>query len=862
MVEDSLKKIQVKPELLLNASSVNRFSSGSVLIKDDGNVAAVFGTGHQVGIWNCKDPQRQDPLTLLRGHKAPVTVIKVLKNDRPGVVGFVSGDSKGEVLVWASDRIEEVDHSFGLSRWKVLTRLTDHHRSISSLASTQLPDGDGCLETKNILKYLVVAGASDGGLFSWRLTLDTSSVTPTVATVELIQKIDLGNLIALDISLSFFYQSDDAVLAVGATNSKIGIYSISLPLLQFEFCFHLPGHTDWVRCVDFVQEPSQPNHLLLVSGSQDHYIRMWKCFRQAENKHKPQPVVLLKSKDPFESLKELTQTLIEEGKIVEKSKTSSSSSRQVVEMKKYDIPNTNRSFASEAVLYGHEGWVTNVRWCFDLDNSLQLISTSADRSIIIWRPSETSGGIWLNSERFGELGASTNLGYFGAHYFIDLTKSSETILASGWTGAWHRWGRNEKTLWQPQVAPTGHYRPVTGLDWDRESGYLLSCSSDQTSRLWGLWSQTSVDFNSPGFVSWHELARPQVHGHDLCGAVFVGDRRTRFISISEEKVMRAFEMTGDFLQTLRNLSITQAPFEDCGKPRVQRATVPPLGLSNRIEDSSNTLECQGPLAQQTCPPFEDQLLSRTLWPEVEKIYAHPSELASIAASHCGKIVASACHASSPETAIIRLHSGVDGFQPIDHGLLQAHQLTVTSLSFSSDDKRLLSVSRDRSWAVWKRKASGFELEERFEKAHARIIWDSCWAPMGLGTFVTCSRDKLAKFWTKSEGEKSWSLTQTIKFDQPVTSCAMEMLLAIGLEGGEIRLYSGIVQADWKAIRFLDLKTEPSIDSLFHSGPVNKLTFEPHRKSHEESISNRQQIKLASGGEDGVVKIIKLELIYD
>lgn len=292
---------------------------------------------------------------------------------------------------------------------------------------------------------------------------------------------------------------------------------------------------------------------------------------------------------------------------------------------------------AEAVLQGHENWITDVRWCLRSSSAEEtaprLVSTSVDRSIILWTAPDSAQGLWLPSSRFGELSASTNLGYFGAHFLASPRLANveiETVLASGWGGAWHVWRRERKGQgewggWDPVVAPTGHFGSVTGLDWDSKGEMVLTCSTDQTTRLWGIWRPTtSPPTDGEDGATWHEIARPQVHGHDLFDAKFVGsEKRDTFVSVGEEKVIRAFEATGAFARSVgaEGMRSLDAPLE--GHERAEGAMVPALGLSNRVVggDEGEEEATEGATVDKEVkeglkhPPFEDQLLSSTLWPE-------------------------------------------------------------------------------------------------------------------------------------------------------------------------------------------------------------------------------------------------------
>lgn len=79
----------------------------------------------------------------------------------------------------------------------------------------------------------------------------------------------------------------------------------------------------------------------------------------------------------------------------------------------------------DALLVGHEDWVTGLQWHPPIQGPkggirpLALLSCSMDRSLIIWRP-EGPAGIWTPSVRLGDLGAdiggavgSNLLGFLG-----------------------------------------------------------------------------------------------------------------------------------------------------------------------------------------------------------------------------------------------------------------------------------------------------------------------------------------------------------------------------------------------------------------------------------------------------------------
>lgn len=79
--------------------------------------------------------------------------------------------------------------------------------------------------------------------------------------------------------------------------------------------------------------------------------------------------------------------------------------------------------------------------------------------------------------------------------------------------------------------------------------------------------------------------------------------------------------------------------------------------------------------------------------------------------------------------------------------LRSHQLTITQMKFSPNDKFLLTVSRDRKWSLFEEVNGTFGLRGASNPKggiHARIIWCCDWTRDGK-YFVTGSRDKKVRF---------------------------------------------------------------------------------------------------------------------
>lgn len=82
---------------------------------------------------------------------------------------------------------------------------------------------------------------------------------------------------------------------------------------------------------------------------------------------------------------------------------------------------------------------------------------------------------------------------------------------------------------------------------------------DQTTRIHGAIPSLSGNTKS---LSWHELARPQVHGYDLVGVAFIDS--LKLVSVADEKVARVFEVPRAFVKTVKGLGVADLDVNEVG----------------------------------------------------------------------------------------------------------------------------------------------------------------------------------------------------------------------------------------------------------------------------------------------------------
>lgn len=624
---------------------------------------------------------------------------------------------------------------------------------------------------------VLLSGAADGTVKVWRCFPKHNEVP-----LELLQTIALSpKFYPLALALYHVDPPSSLLLAVAGTRSTIQIYAGS-ESTGFSLQANLQGHEGWIRSIAFTRESTDVDgDILLASASQDKYLRLWRVTKEA---------TVIEAAAHGEDSGALDLVL--------SNKTH-----------KIEVSGVRYVLSFEALLLGHEDWIFSVSWYLGQYGPPQLLSASEDNSLAIWRR-EAESGMWLPTIRLGEVsaqkGSTTATGSAGGFWNGLWGPSCHHLVSLSRTGSWRLWNFDESTdRWIQGIGISGHTKSVGSIAWSKGGSYLLSTSTDQTTRLHAEWCNGSK-------LSWHEMSRPQVHGYDLNCIDTINEHR--FISGADEKLLRVFDeprATAKLLEHLCGIDIEDE------KSLAEIADMPVLGLSNKAvevhlddlggehtatdmdvhhaEDMSSSDGQKNILCAEDTPPNEDQLARHTLWPEREKLYGHGYEISAVATTHDGTIIATSCKASSLTHAVIRLYTTRDWRQV--EPPLTAHSLTVTSLRFSADDSFLLSVGRDRQWVLWKRDAlepGKFTMHSHNLTGHTRMILSACWAPAPTQEiFVTAGRDKCAKVW--ATGDESTDCAICVSEKSAVTSVNIApnlvkncLLLALGTETGRVLLH--------------------------------------------------------------------------
>uniref|UniRef100_A0A7M5VGT1 Elongator complex protein 2 n=1 Tax=Clytia hemisphaerica TaxID=252671 RepID=A0A7M5VGT1_9CNID len=700
-----------------------------------------------------------------------------------------------ELVTGSVDKTINIWHNSD-DKWRCKQTLSGHTGAIESLAT---------YTSKDTKETFIASASADSSIRIWKASSDTD--------FECIQTISFGNGFALSIALSELPNDQGVILAVGRDDTSIALYGLN-GIGQFEQVISLHGHEDWVRCLAFQHNGKE---LMLASSSQDTFIRLWKITKKTKEDENADESVTL-------------------------------------ETQSFKAYSTDFMVVLDSVLIGHEGWVLGLSWNPKAGASC-LVSASMDRTLILWEYDQENE-IWMDKARFGEVGGNT-LGYYGCAF----SGCGNSLIAHGYQGSFQLWNRDEQDKWSSSITISGHFGQVEDFDWCADGDFAITASTDQTTRLFVPWQRDDVK------STWHEIGRPQIHGYDMkCISIL---NKYKYVSGAQEKVARVFTAPKSFYNSLT--CITKLTKDESTLEELPvGATVPVLGLSNKavfegdihswkeqnkeeskqMKASAFANEDPAPFnpTLQAVPPVEDILLQHTLWPELQKLYGHGFELFCLTSDAQGSTVATACKASTAEHANILIWDTSTWLQT--DSLTNAHTLTVTQMAFSKSGKYLLSVSRDRTWALHRRSGDGnhkFSLVQKTDKktsVHTRIIWACDWA-FDDQYFVTVSRDKKALVWGNDAQTQTWC-AQGSPLDQSEAITAVSVygkmtssgryLIALGTESGKVSIYEWL--NEWHHVTSVPQTLTPCLT-------IKRLRWRPLNEYEQHQRRSAYQLGVAS-----------------
>lgn len=341
-------------------------------------------------------PQRQVILTTLHKHENKINVCRWIKSKKSLEYELISASTDGTAIVWTK-RNKEFHCDLILNATDIIT-IVD---------AIYFP-----FDREQFDDLLICTGSTSGLIKLWTRQKDME---------QCFQTLSFQRKLPMEARLSFLLDENIPLLAVALEDFSIELYCME-SLFTFVKVQVLTGHQDWVRCMDFTNFPNN-NSMLLASGSQDMTVRLWKFFREPEEKNN--------------ELKRKEQSFL--------------------------VRNRQYKIVLESVLSGHEGWIFGVHWHKE---ELKLLSCSLDKSMIIWEP-DMNSGMWIERLRVGEVGGNT-LGFYGCKF----SPNGNIILAHGFHGSFHSWEYSHENNWVPRRVPGGHFSAVVDLCWDPKGRFV------------------------------------------------------------------------------------------------------------------------------------------------------------------------------------------------------------------------------------------------------------------------------------------------------------------------------------------------------------------------------------------------------
>lgn len=802
----------------------------------NGNVLVVVDSGRRV---SAALPFFQKPVTSLVFSESEIKVF------------IVAASSDGNIAVWSSPILGTTGGEKGWSNWNREYIWKAHVGSVVTVDA---------FWSRRLSKLVIVSAGLDSKLRIWAVNVETQGDFECVSECCLLEQSGFVNslpecvAVCSDVNAEEDVNNEQSLLiAVGGTHKYLQFFAADKGLENLRHVGSISGHRDWIQGVAFSPRTfssTGSGTRYIATASKDSTARIWSLKRK-ENSSQSEI-------DPFSDLgpPRLSFSLGEDA---------------------WEV-------AAVTLLKEHENAVHSV--CFQdpsehgNSDDIRLVTASMDCSIAIWQAS--NNGTWMCMARFGLLGGvgAHALGFFGAAF---VSRRNGDVVGHNFGGGIHCWRakRLEKDesnlLYIADCAPSGHFGPVNDLDWDSNGKFFLTCSQDKTTRIF---LETQIE----SVNSYAEWARPQTHGHAVQTLAIGDSLGTKYFSGSEESMLRMFDAPFVFLQcgalSDRSYSDTQG--------KASTAIVPELGLSNKAVYSSEPLPSALPSASdldkanscevvsfgaersRTDFPLEEELKQNTLWPETGKLYGHGNTISCVAVSIEQGTLLSACYAQKARDACIRVWDIGSG---LEIQQLPAHDLTVTRLCFSKDGSAVLSVSRDRSFAIHSISSSEdgksrFLFLHRRVGAHTRQIFDGTWI-FDRDFIVTCGRDKRLRFFStkklfepRNDGDESDHNCREIlclKYDVGISAVSSRISLenktacaiAVGFEDGTIRIFWASPIDNGLNLNVEEVSVVP--DYLRCSARITRLHWRPIIGSSDSDT----EMQLGVASEDHSARVLSI-----
>ncbi|KAE9546222.1 hypothetical protein FO519_010566, partial [Halicephalobus sp. NKZ332] len=197
----------------------------------------------------------------------------------------------------------------------------------------------------------------------------------------------------------------------------------------------------------------------------------------------------------------------------------------------------------------------------------------------------------------------------------------------------------------------GHLSYVTGVHWD-PTGKLLFTAGSRSREI------HTIAALKDGTLA--QIARPESHQYDIeCFEVLSG--LTMLVG-SEELPFRVYRASSNYVESVKNLvglEGNELMKIEKSLPTTPFFRQPVLGVLNVAagDDEGEDNDQVGMVFTER--PTVNSLIRFTYWEVAESLYGHTNPASNLAVDPEAKLLATSCHANSPEDAVIILRKTSD-----------------------------------------------------------------------------------------------------------------------------------------------------------------------------------------------------------